>query len=233
MEKIFSQQIRLHDNKKEAILIGFNGQNFSDKALGSLPQYKGSGFIATDKTITISYAQYRGQTLPITQIQSCSFSFCKEIETIKLASHIYKIEWNMFECNNLQNIEVEPNNDHYQSVDGVLFSKDRKELIGFPSGRTGEYRIPKGTTRICNCAFKSSKLSHIHIPNSIKHIGTNVFYECKNLKEIIVPTTLQSIEPNCDRAMEDIKQKFYFDNDVNKTNPMSIKDLIKKIGSKK
>ena len=46
-------------------------------------------------------------------------------------------------------IFVEEGNEYYCSIDGVLFSKDRKWLVTYPSGRTEEeYTVPEGTEGI-------------------------------------------------------------------------------------
>jgi hypothetical protein len=76
-------------------------------------------------------------------------------------------------------ITVDPANAFYCDVDGVLFSKDKKTLILYPMGKTAEsYTIPEGVEVICSAAFYSDY-----------QIEDNV-----HLKEIIFPSTLQTIE---------------------------------------
>lgn len=225
----FMPDVIPNEDYSEAVLIGFRhviGER-GVSCLESLPQYRGVySLTPQDDFVSIDYACVNGLKIPITKIQSCSFSHCKRLKTIYIAKHIHTIEWNMFGCDNLQNIEVDANNEHFVSIDGVLFTKNKKCLVGYPSGRQGVYTIPEGTTKICNCAFKSSKLSEINIPSTVQHIGTNVFYECKNLKTIVVPTTLKTIEPNFDKGHQYISQEFFFDSDENREHPLSIQELI-------
>ena len=233
MKQKYTLIVAPNATQTEATLIGCQNElkDAPSTLLESLPKYIGVNYIKTNETVIIDYGYINEKKIPITQIKSCSFSHCKNVKTIHIANHITNIEWNMLGCENLENIEVDIQNEHYISIDGVLFSKDKKSLVGFPSGREGEYSIPQGTIRINNCAFKSSKLSHLHIPKSVEHIGTNVFYECKNLKEIIIPTTLRHIEPNCNRQNKPITQTFYYSSDTNREHPITIQVLLTKLGN--
>lgn len=69
-------------------------------------------------------------------------------------------------------IEVDENNKVYSSQDGVLFNKEKTELISFPTLRKGSYTVP----------------------NSVKTIGSFAFYTCFALEEIILPEGLERIE---------------------------------------
>ena len=75
-------------------------------------------------------------------------------------------------CANLQNINCSPENQYYDAIDGVLFSKDKKTLLVFPSGRCGVYTVPDGTTNIGIGAFVNCiNLSGIVIPDSVTKIA--------------------------------------------------------------
>ena len=45
-------------------------------------------------------------------------------------------------CDGLTEISVASDNPVYSSQDGVLFNKDKTQILTFPQGRTGEYVIP-------------------------------------------------------------------------------------------
>lgn len=76
-------------------------------------------------------------------------------------------------------IFVDEENEYFKSIDGVLFSKDGKRLIMYPAGRDNTpYVIPEGTEYIEKFAFYVDSLpERIEIPESVKEVGSNAFYE--------------------------------------------------------
>ncbi|MBD5350188.1 MAG: leucine-rich repeat domain-containing protein [Bacteroides sp.] len=88
-------------------------------------------------------------------------------------------------CPNLTEINVDEGNTSYSSEDGVLFNKDKTNLISFPSGKSGEYTVPDGVTTISSAAFSSSKISNIELPSSVTNYGGSFFGNCGNLTKII------------------------------------------------
>ncbi|MBR5936343.1 MAG: leucine-rich repeat protein [Bacteroidaceae bacterium] len=90
-------------------------------------------------------------------------------------------------CNNVSDITVDNGNRHFMSNDGVLFNINGNELLSYPAGRIGGYRIPKTTDAIAGSAFKfSRKLSSVYIPASVESIGERAFEGCDSLKEVII-----------------------------------------------
>ena len=70
----------------------------------------------------------------------------------------------------------------YTSVDGVLYSADKKTLVLFPAGRTGEYTALSEVQSIAACAFDHSSLSKLILPKSMEGknleiIGVDVVYK--------------------------------------------------------
>jgi hypothetical protein len=83
------------------------------------------------------------------------------------------------DCYNLERIEVAPSNRRYCSVDGVLFSKDKKTLIVFPGTNGGEKTtaIAEGTEAIGAHAFDTfyscfdfEPSRTVFIPKSLKDV---------------------------------------------------------------
>ena len=99
-----------------------------------------------------------------------------------------------FLCDELNSINVSSSNKYFSSIDGVLYSKDRKTLIAYPEGKGSSYNIPNGVTSIGDYAFSyQDGLTSVTIPNSITSIGSGAFYNCKGLTSVTIPGSITSI----------------------------------------
>ena len=85
-------------------------------------------------------------------------------------------------------------NTAYSSIDGVLFTKDKKELVYFPSGKSGSYSIPDSVTTIReNAFFSCTSLTSVTIPDSVTTIGWRAFGGCTSLTSITIPNSATEI----------------------------------------
>ena len=105
------------------------------------------------------------------------FDGFKELKTLCIPASVKDIKWCFYGCNNLQNIIVAEGNPKYESIDGVLYSKNHK-LIAFPNARTGKFYVDDKTVEIMGSAFKGSRIEEIVVPKSVKKICKNAFYQC-------------------------------------------------------
>lgn len=122
----------------------------------------------------------------ISVISKGVFNNLPNIESIKIPASVRKIEWSFWECKSLVEIEVNPANKYYTSLDGVLYSKDCKRLIAYPNNKGDEYIVPLGVEIIENCSFKDcDNLKSLILPASIKKIGLNALYRCIGLQQVI------------------------------------------------
>lgn len=131
----------------------------------------------------------------ITAINMCTFSNCTKLTEINIPDSVTLIGENaLFGCKALTAINVGENNKTYASIDGVLFSKDKKELILFPAGREGAYTVPDGVTAVGNYAFAScDSLTKVTLPGSVKTIGSGAFRACASMSSVSLPTGITSI----------------------------------------
>ena len=69
----------------------------------------------------------------VTSIGDSAFRRCKNLTSITIPEGITSIGYDAFYmCSSLTSINVSENNKNYCSVDGVLFNKDKTELIQYP-----------------------------------------------------------------------------------------------------
>ena len=92
--------------------------------------------------------------------------------------------FSLYNYNAIQNIETKETNPNYKSVDGVLYTKDLKELVYISSGRTKEVIIPDGVETIRERSIYWSQVarsvSKIYIPASVVNISDNALSSINN-----------------------------------------------------
>ena len=132
----------------------------------------------------------------VTSIGNYAFDGCSSLISITIPGSVTSIGDSAFSgCNSLTAINVDDENKTYSSNDGVLFNKDKTELLCFPTGKSGKYIMPYGVTSINSCAFfYCSGLTSINIPYSVTYIGNYAFGGCSSLTSITIPDSVTSIE---------------------------------------
>ena len=137
-------------------------------------------------------------TIPnsVTSIGDLAFWLCSSLTSITIPDSVTSIGESAFYCcSSLTSINVSENNKNYSSVDGVLFNKDKTEIIQYPEGKINtSYEIPNSVTSIGDDAFHSYRsLTSITIPKGVTSIGDSAFYSCSSLTSITIPNSVTSI----------------------------------------
>jgi len=157
-------------------------------------------FEVDDNHVLIGYHGAGGDvvipdTLGISKIGDNVFSNNTAITSVTIPASVTSLGTGVFIwCNNLTAINADASNTNYSSVDGVLYSKDGKTLIDYPSGRNSLFIIPDAVTAISDSAFYSGQLNAVVIPVSVATIGDEAFAYCGYLKDINVYWSLESPE---------------------------------------
>ena len=132
----------------------------------------------------------------VTSIGSGAFSYCSGLTSVTIPNSVTSIGSGAFSyCTGLTSINVAEDNLNYASIDGVLYSKDKKTLIKCPEGKTGSITIPNSVTSIGKEAFSlCTGLTSVTIPNSVMSIGNFAFSGCSGLTSVTIPNSVTSIE---------------------------------------
>ncbi|MDE5593305.1 MAG: leucine-rich repeat domain-containing protein, partial [Clostridiales bacterium] len=148
----------------------------------SLSEVKEGAFYGCAQLQTVEYAP-NGQDI---SIGDEAFANCTAFTTVKLPANITSFSGGVFAgCNNLTTVEVDPKNNVLTSVDGVLFTKDKTEILFYPFGKEGNYQIPSTVTKISGGAFSGkANVTEITIGKNVTYIGPGAFRNCVNLETV-------------------------------------------------
>lgn len=157
-----------------------------------------------DSIISIGFATFSGcvdlksVTLPdsVTSIGSSAFECCGNLNVIIIPDAVISIGDSPFSyCDSLTNISVAENNQHFISVDGNLYDKDKSTIIQYSIGKPdNSFIIPDSVTSIGSGSFAGCcNLTNIIIPDGVISIGDYAFNGCSSLTSIAIPDSVTSI----------------------------------------
>ena len=162
----------------------------------------------------------------IRNIGANAFDGCIKIESIEIPEGVETIGDDAFiNCSNLNNINIALNNKNFCDIDGVLYNKEKNNLIRCPQTKEN-IDIPDSVTNIARKAFYGcTNIANIQIPNEVT-IGNEAF---KNAKMILVANdgSLNVNLPNTiSRAITNSEDVLYANNNYELTNCELINNSI-------
>lgn len=113
---------------------------------------------------------------------------------VYIRNNVSAVATSAFDDDKVTSFLVSSSNKYFKAVDGVLYTKDGKRLVRYPSGRKGSFTVPNTVTYIAQYAFTGCKnLTNVNIPSSVTGIGSSAFVNCKNLQSINLPNGIEKI----------------------------------------
>ena len=111
----------------------------------------------------------------------------------------------------LKRIDVAPENRYYQSIDGVLYTKDGTELLACPPRKWGYLCLPETVQILRGGAFLNSSLSELRFTgNSLTGIERNAFCHCMYLRKLWFPASLQWMEEGSVQKNPALREIYFF-----------------------
>lgn len=123
-----------------------------------------------------------------------AFRSSKNIEAFLLPESLETIANDAFvETTGNKEFKLQYTSDWFEVLEGVLFSKDKKDLVAFPAGKEiAEYTVPFGTAKIVSCSFSASKLKSLSMPYGLINLEPWAF-EGTNFTSLTLPATVTTI----------------------------------------
>lgn len=137
----------------------------------------------------------------VEEIGNSAFENCTSLRVVSIGPGISEIDHNAFEgCSSLIRIEVSEENPWLcNDAYGVVYSKDRTQLLLLPTGITGEYTVAEGTQTIHPHVGRGClALTGLVLPDSVTTIGPYAFYGCVALKQL----DLGKVQKICSSAFD-------------------------------
>lgn len=122
----------------------------------------------------------------LSEIYKYAFNGCDKLQSFDFPASLTSIREFVFNnCYSLQGINVDSENPVYSSEDGVLYNKDKTELVRFPEGKSLEdWNFPSSVTTIGHSGFYGCDMESIVIPENIETIGKLAFGSCYFLENV-------------------------------------------------
>ena len=147
----------------------------------------------------------------VTQIGDCAFYGCEYLQSIHIPNSVKHIGINPF-LGCLQRINIFylvqlrliSDSPYFKVINGLLISSDGT-LISCLS-RDTHIHIPNSVTHIGDSAFSGCEnLRDMHIPNSVTHIGDSAFSGCENLRDMHIPNSVTHIGDSAFSGCENLR----------------------------
>ena len=121
-----------------------------------------------------------------TELDLAPFGDSEALRTVRIPARVSRLV-NLKTLAALESVEVDPNNQHFSSVDGLLYSKNGKTLYACPRAREGSIEVLDGTESILEGAlWDCPSLESVILPATVNKVSYLEFSRCTNLKSLIM-----------------------------------------------
>lgn len=174
----------------------------------------------------------------ITEVREYTFNCDEKVQVINIGKDVLKIDGKAFySCWALQRIEVDENNPNYCDVDGVLYNKDKTELICYPCDHdtylVNKYGYEDSLDENGNwvepqddefAAYEKDVMTYV-VPSSVTTIGELAF-NYAHMAYVYVPEGLKTIETLGFFEIPRLKELYSYKSDsVTDTHLSDVKEL--------
>ena len=137
-----------------------------------------------------AFAQVNGLTAielnGVKKLAKGAFDKAVKLRNVLLGPSVDTIEDGAFGGNNdLAAFDVDPANPNYTADNGVIYTKNKEELVLFPAGKAGEYTTLSTTKKIRKRAFYyAQKVTKVNFNSNLEEIDNDAFQATTKLENI-------------------------------------------------
>lgn len=151
-------------------------------------------------------------TIPesVREVDDSLFYNCASLKEITIGSNVDTVMVSAFEgCDALERFIVNPSNQQYSAVNGILCDYGHSILYAYPAGRDEEdLRLAISPARHIgrHAFYRNKKIRTVKLSTNVKFIDEEAFAECPNLERFDMPFTLGIVRS---KALRDCKNLQY------------------------
>ena len=145
-----------------------------------------------------NFSVVKDETKPVVAVREFTLNCDDKIKTIYIGANVESVDEKAFySCWALQNIEVDENNPNYCDIDGVLYNKDKTELLCYPCDHDEYLRQKYGYetelfTDDITPEYERDVQTYV-VPSTVTRLGV-MCMNYANLRKIYLPEGLKTIE---------------------------------------
>lgn len=150
-----------------------------------------------------NFTLVKDESKPVSAIPQFCFNCDEKIETVYIGKDVKEIDGKaFFTCRALKQILVDEDNEYYSDIDGVLYNKDKTEIICYPMNHVAYLREKYGYNDTIwadnennlefRARYEADILTYV-LPASVETIGELAFYDLP-LAALYMPEGLKRIE---------------------------------------
>ena len=157
----------------------------------------------TNPDVSTNFTLKKDESKPITTIPQFCFNCDEKLETVYIGKDVKEIDGKaFFTCKTLKQIIVDEENEYYCDIDGVLYNKDKTEIICYPMNHVAYLREKLGYNDTIwadnennlefRARYEADVLTYV-LPATVETIGELAFYDLP-LAALYMPEGLKRIE---------------------------------------
>ena len=146
----------------------------------------------------------------LTEISGSTFKNCIKLKKLNLGSSLISVYGSFYNCG--AELYVGAENEYYKTVDGVLYTKNMRELINYPGLKKGDYKLPDKVITINEEAFQyCHNLKRLALNENITEFRLKWLCGCTSLEVLNLPASLEIVDTDFEENYEDTTKENTYD----------------------